>query len=849
MFKIPSSSNFEPKSPLDLFNHLKKVETLRYQQGETLKRYMEYEEKKDISIEMPAGSGKTLVGGYIAGYENLKNQKRTVYACATRQLANQTKELLDTYGIDNVLLVDSSKKFEDISKTKYNRSKSVAITTYSHIFNSHPFFNDAEVIIFDDAHATEYAITSLWTVSIKKYSQETHEIYKDMYEMIKDFLTKSVQDKIEYSRYSQNMEAIDIVPHNLWIQISDNIRSYLDSVVEDTSLWYSWGKIREFFDMCQIYVSDKEIIVKPTYYPNERHAAFKNATKRIYMTATVGVNGDLERIFGVRDIQKISEFSDGLSRVSGRRLLLFPEDTFGKDEVENVIKTTLELQNRILVLTSSEDQVSQASKWVEEYLPKYRIFKKEDIEETLDNFKECSKAVLILANRYEGIDLKDDECRLQVLYGFPTSIGSTELFLQNKLNANAVLNDKIATRLTQALGRCTRSSNDYAAVMIIGDEIRKYIFKKEFTNKLPAELQAELELSLEQFEFFTDLEKWSASINGFFEQGSEWKQAEDYLQQKTRELSSIQSENTSVIDYLSELDFQYNLIDRQYEKAHKNVEDILLSLSKQSNLNGYRAWWNYNKSVIYNLQNNKTKSEEYLKNSIKASSNKNWINLDYSYGEEIDSVYTESEEEQIDTILSMLENYTSRMSKFNKKMKNINDRIDRGTSSEFEKALAEFGELLGYRTESPVGKAVPDGIWQFANYWIVFEAKNARNNKKKSMGLDDIEQPSRHVKWLEANENINENDEIISMMLDSSSMFIEKELSTYAEGVFFKDVVQIHQLFLKMQSIYLETINKLERTNKDEAKLYLYSEMKANHMLNLDLIAYFKTDRLTDLVK
>ncbi|OTP49492.1 hypothetical protein A5884_002690, partial [Enterococcus sp. 7D2_DIV0200] len=254
MFKIPSSSNFEPKSPLDLFNHLKKVETLRYQQGETLKRYMEYEEKKDISIEMPAGSGKTLVGGYIAGYENLKNQKRTVYACATRQLANQTKELLDTYGIDNVLLVDSSKKFEDISKTKYNRSKSVAITTYSHIFNSHPFFNDAEVIIFDDAHATEYAITSLWTVSIKKYSQETHEIYKDMYEMIKDFLTKSVQDKIEYSRYSQNMEAIDIVPHNLWIQISDNIRSYLDSVVEDTSLWYSWGKIREFFDMCQIYV-------------------------------------------------------------------------------------------------------------------------------------------------------------------------------------------------------------------------------------------------------------------------------------------------------------------------------------------------------------------------------------------------------------------------------------------------------------------------------------------------------------------------------------------------------------------------------------------------------------------
>ena len=74
----------------------------------------------------------------------------------------------------------------------------------------------------------------------------------------------------------------------------------------------------------------------------------------------------------------------------------------------------------------------------------------------------------ILANRFEGIDLFGDECRLLVVKGLPRTTNLHERFLETRMASTVILNDRIRTRIVQAIGRCTRSATDYAAVCVLG---------------------------------------------------------------------------------------------------------------------------------------------------------------------------------------------------------------------------------------------------------------------------------------------------------------------------------------------------------------------------------------------
>ena len=67
-----------------------------------------------------------------------------------------------------------------------------------------------------------------------------------------------------------------------------------------------------------------------------------------------------------------------------------------------------------------------------------------------------------------------------------------------RVTAQLLLDDRILTRLVQGFGRCTRSPNDYAAVIVLGESLNSYLFRKERREFFHPEIQAELEFGLEQ---------------------------------------------------------------------------------------------------------------------------------------------------------------------------------------------------------------------------------------------------------------------------------------------------------------------------------------------------------------
>ena len=136
--------------------------------------------------------------------------------------------------------------------------------------------------------------------------------------------------------------------------------------------------------------------------------------------------------------------------------------------------------DRALVLVPDDDAASQLKTKIAKETG-YKIFDATQIEKSKQPFMAESKAVAVVANRYDGIDLPDDECRLLIVSRIQRATNLQEKFLVTRMPAGILFTDRILTRIVQAVGRCTRSDTDYAAVVILGEELsNKYLLSKNY---------------------------------------------------------------------------------------------------------------------------------------------------------------------------------------------------------------------------------------------------------------------------------------------------------------------------------------------------------------------------------
>jgi superfamily II DNA or RNA helicase len=90
----------------------------------------------DLALELPTGSGKTLVGLLIADWRRRARRHRVAYVCLTNPLARQVADAAGDNNIPAVLLTGRAREWSDRDVNLYASSKAVAITVYSHVFTA-----------------------------------------------------------------------------------------------------------------------------------------------------------------------------------------------------------------------------------------------------------------------------------------------------------------------------------------------------------------------------------------------------------------------------------------------------------------------------------------------------------------------------------------------------------------------------------------------------------------------------------------------------------------------------------------------------------------------------------------
>jgi replicative superfamily II helicase len=108
-FRSKTSASAKPKSPVHLFELLtgrsNDVKYLWAHQQAILDAYAEdHVDTKNVALELPTGSGKTLVGLLVGEYRRRALEERVAVMCPTRQLAEQVSIQAQKYGIPAVLL-------------------------------------------------------------------------------------------------------------------------------------------------------------------------------------------------------------------------------------------------------------------------------------------------------------------------------------------------------------------------------------------------------------------------------------------------------------------------------------------------------------------------------------------------------------------------------------------------------------------------------------------------------------------------------------------------------------------------------------------------------------------------
>lgn len=780
-FKKTARKVVSIESPEALFNDLRgrrKIPGLLAHQADVLRRYVEVGLKlTDVALQLPTGSGKTLVGLLLGEWRRQKYGERVIYLCPTNQLVHQVVEQSrDVYGIDAMAFTGPKAKFEPAAKTAYQGGEVIGVTSYSALFNRKPYFAENDLIILDDAHSAENYIASAWSLHILAHDHPS--LFAALANVLRGAISPFAAHHLELERAETQWDEtwVDSVPLPAFAPFVSEIMSLIDvHAAQWPEILHPWSWLKDHLDGCHIYLARGEILIRPLIPPTATHSPFADAKQRVFMSATLGAGGDLERITGPRSITRLPVPATWETQGVGRRFFLLPSVSLETTEVTDLVAEMIKEAKRAVVLTTAGKRAQELAGAIEGTTG-FRIFDAREIEISKKTFVESSSAVAVLANRFDGIDFPDTECRLLVVDQLPKATNMQERFFATRMAARVLLDDRIMTRVVQGFGRCTRGSTDYAAVVVLGDSLFSYLLPKDKRSFFHPELQAELQFGLEQSRDLT-AQGFIENLRSFLAQKGEWRAADSDIVGLRHGMVQRELPGTpdlkAAVGY--EVDYQMAMWEGRYNDALDAAQSVLGSLRAEE-LRGYRALWNYlagNAVVLAEHANQRAKSgksSSYYSAAREGVVGVRWladlgvfISGPPAYRTKIASSSSAAVVEELERGLERLGLST------NHKFDAAEGMILRGLLSEdgsgFEEAQRALGDHLGYQSGKEESDGSPDPWWQAGDsFCIVFE-DHASAGDDAVLDVKKARQIATHHNWIRDRLPLAQNADIVSVLV------------------------------------------------------------------------------------
>lgn len=730
------------------------ISSLWIHQGDVLRTYAEkHQDAPDLALELPTGTGKTLPGLLIAEWVRRKAEGPVLYGAPTRQLADQVLLAAKNEGVPARLLVGSHRNWNPTDVSDVEGGEAIAITTYSSIFNSSPKLPVPRLIVLDDAHAGEQFVGEQYGITIRRRDSEAE--YLVVLEALRPFLSglqiQRLQGAPDPGAHHQVRLILPAVDPGALAQLDTSLACLGEPFK------FQFAMIRGGLSSCSVYLSYSGIQIRPMIPPTFENRVFSHAGQRVYLSATLGAGGELERAFGRAEITRMPLPTKTPPR-SGRRLFVFPDLVKGGDAT-GLTKSILGITNKALVLSQTTSATAEqvARLLAGEGVP---VFGKDVVENGLATFAKASTGVLGLANRYDGMDLPGDDCRIVVLDGKPDAVSLQEKFLSERAEASAALSERLRTRIVQGAGRATRGPNDYAVVIVVGSDITRYFSRAENQTALEPDLQAEVQFGWDNSKG-QDASAILDNVRIFLDHDTEWREGGEPLVAEFREeAEKVESPGAAALGDSAELEVEaWKLaFSEDWIAASQNLEDAARLVGKGGNATrGYRGLLLYLAGIWLHLgaesEAHRAHARELVRAAAKASIRGTWLKemKELPGAEEVPPAAVD--DIAVNNIVAKLTG-SLKPNKIKESLADMREALSQDKATSYEVALTALGSFLGAEAAKPAGQGRCDSAWRWDSaLWLTVEAKSEQHSDGL-LPLKDIRQANTQLDQLATDQSV-----------------------------------------------------------------------------------------------
>ncbi|RUQ27881.1 MAG: DEAD/DEAH box helicase [Candidatus Competibacteraceae bacterium] len=730
--------------PLEIFRRLPKppgINDLYTSQAEVLHAWFDHRKEHDIVLKLHTGGGKTLVGLLIAYSILNETGEPVLYLAPTVQLVKQTLEKAKMHGVPAVAYELGQPLNDD-----FINGNAIMVGTYKALFNGRSKFGlrggaqpqGVAAIILDDAHAAFSVVRDSFTLNVNSDDDRAR------YENLANIFRKAFRETEKLGTFddiiSGSDNAVLEVPYWAWHEQIDTVREQLKSDSDKYAL--VWPLLRDRLHLCHALISRTAFTITPILPLVNAFPTFYEAPHRIYMSATIADDSEIIRTFDATpEAVRNALTSRSLAGVSERMILipdLMPFPFKVRDAVEKFVSWTSDKLNLGVVILVSSDKA--AAQW--EAVAKVAKGSQE-VEKLVTELQERkSSGPAVFSNRYDGIDLPGDSCRLLVMSGLPAGTSNYELFRASALYGGTTITRMLAQRIEQGIGRGARGSGDHCVVMLVGADLAAWIAKDANFRFLTSATRAQLEMGSEISKEVKDLKDLLQTIRRSFDRDKDW------TEYHAETLADLVDEDVPDNLRLDQAALERKAINLWHDGYHEQaITKIEKTLTGSDALDAQTCGWMEQLAArIADKWGNPERAEDLQRQAYAHNSNLLRPKVPPPYRSLV------IPGAQAKTIAQQIGGYRLRRG-FLQSFEDVVVKLNSNASAnQFEQALADLATMIGFSSERhDINGEGPDVLWILPNkIGFVIEAKS-RKKEKNALTKEEHGQLLVAAEWFAKN--------------------------------------------------------------------------------------------------
>jgi replicative superfamily II helicase len=747
--RLGAASGKQPLDPLEIYDGLDresdKGELRRAQEAVLKEWHSKAREQKDVIVKLHTGQGKTLIGLLILQSKLNEKAGPALYLCPDNFLVEQTAQQARQFGFT----CETIGKGDDLP-AKFIDSRSILITSVQKMFNGwtkfglHGRSTKVGAIVVDDVHTCISRIRDACTIRLPSGSQA----YSEVVNIFSTALESQGQGSFADLR-NGDYDALLPVPYWDWIDRSADAARILSSHSASTEIKFAWPLVKDMLPDCDCLVSGKSLEIAPRLPPLPSFGSYDQAKHRVFMSATVSDDSFLIRGMGIAPevIQKPLTVAE---KWSGERMVVIPsllaEDL---DRGAIVARFGKPLKGRKLGVVALTPSFKGSTDW-----EKYGAIVAEGDDKPehalpaqVKRLREGDcEAPLVVANRYDGIDLPDNACRVLILDGRPYGESLFERHLERCLPNTEAVAVRVGRTIEQGMGRSVRGEKDYSVVLLIGTSLVRFVRMPDSRAFLSPQTRQQIEIGIDVAGFAQeDLEKGTKPLDVLIslldqclKRDAGWKA---FYSEQMDKIAAPAATPKRLDVFSAELRCEVAAREGRYEDAANIAQDIA---DKHAQTGAEKGWY-LQEAARHLYRSSKVKSEELQT----AAHRRNHFLLRPGSRSAI-VVQLPFAQKRVERVMDWIKSHPDPKSlavSVEALLSDLRFGVDAET---FEAAMHRLGEALGFACERPdkEWKEGPDNLWRVRdNRCLVIECKSEVKLDRAEIEKRETEQMDKSYAW------------------------------------------------------------------------------------------------------